>query len=54
MTLPLCNLYLYVFQKGPLKYIDNLFLLSINLGGCLPELNEYDHVCEGGAKDTGD
>ena len=27
--------------------------LLLNLGGSLPELNEYDHVGEGGAKDAG-
>ena len=38
------------------EYIDNFlefFLLSLNLGGSLPELNEYDHISEGGAKDAG-
>ena len=52
-----CNL--YVSQKGSLSSGNILiiflsfFLLSLNLGGCLPELNEYDHVSEGGAKDAG-
>ena len=40
-----------------LEYIDNFLevsLSSLNLGGSLPELNEYDHVGEGSAKDAGD
>ena len=49
-----------VSQRVPiilLEYIDNFLefsLSSLNLGGSLPELNEYDHVGEGSAKDTGD
>ena len=37
-----------------LEYIDNFLESSLNLGGSLPELNEYDHVGEGSAKDAGD
>ena len=29
-----------------------IILLSLHLGRSLPELNKYDHVSEGGAKDA--
>ena len=39
-----------------MEYIDNFLefsLMLLNLGGSLPKLNEYDHICKGGAKDAG-